>query len=84
MAKPGWSVIEGRVSVRNAADDLRVYDGAAVSPRGRVIGLEAKSGSATRNSAQRAFDAGANTYKPAVGVGDDVGTEVGRALLINR
>ena len=39
-AKPGWQVIEGRVSVRNAAGDLRVYDGIAISPRGRAIGLE--------------------------------------------
>ena len=28
--KPGWSVVEGRVTVRNAAGDLRVYDGAAI------------------------------------------------------
>jgi hypothetical protein len=80
--KPGWSVIEGRVSVRNAAGDLRVYDGAAVSPRGRVIGLEVKSGSATRTGAQSAFDAGVNTFNPAVGVGQNSGLQVGRSILI--
>jgi RHS repeat-associated protein len=82
--KPGWTVIEGRVSVRNAAGDLRVYDGAAVSPRGRVIGLEVKSGSATRNGAQSTFDAGVNTFNPAFGVGQsaNIPAPVGRAILI--
>jgi RHS repeat-associated protein len=82
--KPGWNVIEGRVSARNAAGDLRIYDGAAVSPHGRVIGLEVKSGGATRTSAQSAFDAGVNTFNPAVGVGNNAGLEIGRSLLIRR
>ena len=80
--KPGWNVIEGRVSVRNAAGDLRVYDGAAISPRGRVIGLEVKSGGATRTGAQSAFDSGINTFNPAVGVGQNLDLIVGRALQI--
>ncbi len=70
--------------MRNAAGDLRIYDGAAVSPRGRVIGLEVKSGGATRTGAQSAFDAGVNTINPAVGVGENAGLEVGRSLLIRR
>lgn len=82
--KPGWSVIEGRVSVRNAAGDLRVYDGAAVSPRGRVIGLEVKSGGARYGGTQATFDAGVNTFNPAVGVGRNPGLEVGKSLLIRR
>jgi len=82
--KPGWSVIEGRVSVRNAAGDLRIYDGAAVSPRGRVIGLEVKSGGASYGGSQSAFDAGVNTFNPAIGVGQNAGLEVGRSLLIRR
>ncbi|WP_404395812.1 SpvB/TcaC N-terminal domain-containing protein [Pseudoalteromonas phenolica] len=80
--KPGWNVIEGRVSVRNANGQLRVYDGAAVSPRGRVIGLEVKSGSATKTAAQRSFDSGVNTSNPAVGVGQSSGINVGRSLEI--
>gem|GEM_PF-1935266 len=80
--KPGWSVIEGRVSVRNADGQLRVYDGAAVSPRGRTIGLEVKSGAATKTAAQRDFDSGVNTYNPAVGVGNSNGVNVGRSLEI--
>jgi len=80
--KPGWNVIEGRVSVRNADGQLRVYDGAAVSPRGRTIGLEVKSGSATKTAAQRNFDSGVNTYNPAVGVGQSSGVSVGRSLEV--
>jgi hypothetical protein len=80
--KPGWNVIEGRVSVRNANGQLRVYDGAAISPRGRVIGLEVKSGSATKTAAQRSFDSGVNTSNPAVGVGQSSGINVGRSLEI--
>ncbi|WKT59635.1 RHS repeat-associated core domain-containing protein [Microbulbifer thermotolerans] len=80
--KPGWSIIEGRVSVRNADGQLRVYDGAAVSPRGRIIGLEVKSGSARKTAAQRNFDSGVNTNNPAVGVGKSRGINVGRSLEI--
>ena len=80
--KAGWNVIEGRVTVRNAAGEVRVYDGAAVSPRGRVIGLEVKSGGATRRSSQSAFDSGVNTFNPAVGVGQNADLPIGRVLLI--
>ncbi len=80
--KPGWDVIEGQVGVRNASGQLRYYDGAAVSPRGRVIGLEVKSGSAVKTGAQRTFDAGVNTFNPASGVGQNAGLEVGRSLEI--
>jgi hypothetical protein len=82
--KPGWSVIEGQVGVRNASGQLRYYDGAAVSPRGRVIGLETKSGTATKTPAQHVFDSGVNTQNPAIGVGQNQGLEVGRALEIRR
>ena len=82
--KPGWSVIEGQVGVRNASGQLRYYDGAAVSPRGRVIGLEVKSGSATKTPAHRAFDSGVNTQNPAIGVGQNQGLEIGRSLEIRR
>jgi RHS repeat-associated protein len=42
--KPGWSVIPGRVYVRDATGQIRVYDGVATSPSGRNIGIEVKSG----------------------------------------
>ncbi|WDE02340.1 RHS repeat domain-containing protein [Thalassomonas actiniarum] len=80
--KPGWNVIEGRVSVRNSSGQLRVYDGAAVSPRGRTIGLEVKSGSARKTAAQRNFDSSVNTFNPATGVGKSSGISIGRTIEI--
>ena len=85
-AKPGWQVIRGRVSVRDASGQLRVYNGAAVSPSGRVIGLEVKSGSARLTPAQRTFDStlnasGANTVP---GVGQSKGIQVRRAVEIRQ
>jgi RHS repeat-associated protein len=82
--KQGWSVIEGGVSVRNAAGDLRVYDGAAISPSGQAIGLEVKSGGAYYGGSQAAFDAGVSTLNPAIGVGQNAGLVIGRSLLIRR
>lgn len=71
------------MSVRNAAGELRVYDGVAISPSGRFIGLEVKSGSANLTAYQRAFDRGVNTFNQAVGVGSHRGLSVQRSLLIN-
>jgi RHS repeat-associated protein len=84
--KPGWQVIEGRVSVRDATGQLRIYDGAAVSLRGRVIGLEVKSGGATRTAAQRAFDLRLNLdpQNVATGVGQSSSIVVQRSLVIRR
>jgi RHS repeat-associated protein len=82
VKKRGWSVRRGNVAVRNSSGQLRYYDGAAISPSGRVIGLEVKSGGATRNGAQRTFDAGVNAGDIAFGVGRSEGTDVVRSLLI--
>jgi|SRR5215475_12289537 len=83
-AKNGWSVVRGQVAVRDPAGQLRYYDGAAISPRGRVIGLETKSNTAGRSPEQRTFDTWLNS-KPsnvARGVGKSQGTNVQRVLLI--
>ncbi|MEI7462541.1 MAG: hypothetical protein WCK15_24340, partial [Pirellula sp.] len=85
-AKPGWQVIRGEVSVRDAAGQLRKYDGAAISPGGRTIVLEVKSGTATRTPAQRSFDqalnaSGVNTLPT---VGQNAGQQVQRTILIRR
>lgn len=80
--KLGRSVIEGQVGVRNASGQLRYDDGAAVSPRGIIIGLEVKSGSATKTPAQRAFDPGVNTQILPIGVGQHQGLRIGRSLEI--
>ena len=82
-AKPGWKAIRGHVAVtRNG--QRRVYDGAAVSPRGRVIGLETKSGGAQRNRAQRTFDRMTTLRSPAIGVGRHAGLVIRRSLLIRK
>ncbi len=85
--KPGWQVIRGRVSVRDATGILRVYDGAAISPRGRAIGLEVKSGTARRTGSQLKFDNALNGRGPngrVNGVGKHAGIGVRRAILISQ
>mgnify|MGYP006290344901 CR=1 FL=1 len=54
-AKSGWSIRRGPVAVRDASGQLRVFDGAAISPKGRAIGLEVKSGTSPYRGSQRAF-----------------------------
>ncbi|MDP4144746.1 MAG: hypothetical protein Q8936_09770, partial [Bacillota bacterium] len=84
--KDGWDVIEGHISVRDATGQLRVYDGAAISPSGKVIGLEVKSGSATKTTGQRAFDELLNSspYNKAYGVGKSNGIVIDRSIEIRR
>jgi len=60
-AKPGWNAIRGPAAVRDASGQLRYFDGAAISPRGRVIGLETKSGTAPQTAAQRNCDSRLNS-----------------------
>lgn len=83
-AKPGWNVVRGQVAVRDASGQLRYYDGAAISPQGRVIGLETKSGTAIRTPEQRLFDSKLNSSPSNVarGVGQSKGITVQRSTLI--
>jgi RHS repeat-associated protein len=83
-AKPGWTVTRGQVAVRDASGQLRYYDGVATSPSGKTIGLEVKSGTASRTAAQRVFDSGVNSSPSnvATGVGKSTGITVDRAVLI--
>ena len=83
-AKEGWQVIEGRVYVRDATGQLRIYDGTAVSPRGRAIGLEVKSGDAKKSPEQRAFDTrlNDNAQNQATGVGKSKGLVIRRSVEI--
>lgn len=83
-AKPGWSVRTGNVAVRDASGQLRYYDGLAISPHRRFIGLEVKSGDASRTAAQRLFDTtlNSNPGNVATGVGQSAGTTVQRSILI--
>lgn len=82
--KPGWTVQRGHVAVRNAAGNLRYYDGVAFGPSNIGIGLEIKSRTATRSKLQRAFDSNLNSsrFNTATGVGQSSGVTVNRALLI--
>jgi len=83
-AKPGWRVDRGPIAVRDASGQLRYYDGVAISPSGKVIGLEVKSGTGTRTAPQAIFDRTLNSSRSnvATGVGQSVGTTVNRAILI--
>jgi len=82
----GWTVQRGNVGVRDDAGQLRYFDGVAISPRGRTIGLEIKSGSASRTAEQRLFDSTLNSSPNnlATGVGQNAGTIVERSILIRR
>ena len=85
--KPGWRVIRGRVYVRDPDGAVRVYDGVAISPRGRAIGLEVKSNSATRTASQRTFDQwlNSNPSNTATAVGQNRKLPpVERAVVIRR
>ena len=84
--KPGWTVIRDPVHVRDATGQLRVYDGAAISPSGRYIGLETKSGAGRLTPAQRAFDTRLNSSKAntAPGVGQSSKITVQRAIEVRR
>jgi hypothetical protein len=84
--KPGWSVVDRPVSVRDATGQLRVYDGAAISPSGRVIGLETKSGTGRLTPAQRAFDTRLNSSSSstAQGVGQSAEIIIQRSIQVRR
>jgi hypothetical protein len=83
-AKKGWSVIDGPVGVRNKDGQLRNYDGLAVSPRQRQIGIEVKSGSARKTAPQRNFDSGVSRSNPAYGVGKNKGVTIKKTKTIRR
>lgn len=76
--------MRGEVAVRDASGQLRKYDGLAISPRGRTIGLEVKSEDALRTAAQRNFDTALNSSPNNVarGVGVSKGLSVPRSVVI--
>jgi RHS repeat-associated protein len=84
--KPGWTVTPGRIYVRDATGQVRVYDGYATSPSGRNIGLEVKSGTGKLRPEQRAFDTrlNSNRFNKATGIGQHRGLEIDRAVEIRR
>jgi RHS repeat-associated protein len=56
-ARPGWRVAGKEISVRDANGTLRRYDLVGQKPNGDYVGVEVKSGTATRTPQQRQVDA---------------------------
>jgi hypothetical protein len=86
LRKPGWDVIRDPIYVRDATGQLRVYDGAAISPSSRIIGLETKSGTGRLTPAQRAFDTRLNSNRAnaAQGVGQSSQYQIQRAIKVQQ
>ncbi len=65
---------------------VRVYDGVAVSPSRKVIGIEVKSGTGKLTPAQRAFDTRLNSsrFNTARGFGMSSNITIHRALEVRR
>jgi hypothetical protein len=55
-ARPGWRVVGKEISVRDSDGTLRRYDLVAENPNGENVGIEVKSGDATRTAQQRTVD----------------------------
>lgn len=56
LAGSGYDIKGREISVRNKDGKLRRYDIVVVSPEGAVVGIEVKSGGATRSSRQKNID----------------------------
>lgn len=84
--KPGWSIIEGRVYVKDIDGNVRVYDGVAKSPSGNNIGLEVKTNTAQKSTSQRKFDNNLNSSQKnkVKGIGKNKDLEVHRAKEIRK
>ncbi len=61
----GATIDEHRID-GTSADQGRLYDGLMRNPDGTDTGIEVKSGSASRNAAQRGFDDVVSHDRPAV------------------
>ena len=77
-------MIEGRVYTTDSTGQVRVYDGVAVTPDGKYIGLEVKSESAKKTPAQKAFDNRIGVSNPAVGIGKSKGITITHSVTIRR
>jgi len=83
-AKPGWQVTRGRVYATDATGQIRVCDGYATTPGGRIVGLEVKGGTGRFTAAQRAFDTRLNVDRlnEAGGIGRHEGLIIRRAVEV--
>ena len=82
--KEGWGVRRGRIYTKDSTGQVRVYDGAAITPDGKYIGLEVKSGKAQKTKAQREFDNRISRSNPAIGVGQSEGITISHSITIRR
>ena len=82
--KDGWGVREGRIYTKDNTGQVRVYDGAAITPDEKYIGLEVKSGKAQKTKAQREFDNRISKSNPAIGVGQSEGITITHSITIRR
>jgi hypothetical protein len=64
----GLKPVGQQVRVTTGNGSTRLYDGLALKSDGTYEGVEVKSGSASRNPAQRAFDASVTAGTPATGI----------------
>lgn len=73
---------EGRIYTKDNTGQVRVYDGAAITPDEKYIGLEVKSGKAQKTKAQREFDNRISKSNPAIGVGPSEGITITHSITI--
>ncbi|MFT3798347.1 hypothetical protein [Microbacterium sp.] len=75
------AVIEGRRLDGASADQGRYYDGLIRNADGTYTGIEVKSGTATRNAAQRGFDDAVSVETPAIAMLDEKPIRIVRVIL---
>jgi len=81
--KKGWSVKRGRVYTKDSTGQTRVYDGVAITPGNKAIGLEVKSGTSRKTRPQREYDARVNSgHSSAIGTGRHDRLEIYKSLEI--
>ncbi|MEV4313779.1 RHS repeat-associated core domain-containing protein [Actinocrispum sp. NPDC049592] len=72
----GLKVVRGTVGVRGNGGQLRYYDGAIDVGNGRYLGIEVKSGGASRTPEQTSFDTWVGQGNTATGVGESDGMTI--------
>jgi hypothetical protein len=72
----GHTVVRGAVAVRGNGGQLRYYDGAIDLGGGNYLGIEVKSGGASRTAEQSSFDNWVGRGNVASGVGQSHGFNI--------
>jgi len=85
--KRGWDLRKGRIHARDECGNIRILDGVVTSQRSnRTVGMEIKSGNATRSARQRLIDDALNSNRNSVlvGVGQNSDLTIQRVIVIRR